>query len=239
MSDHGMDNTLHKVMPEPSLRMIISGPSGSGKGILLSELLLKHYRHKFAKIYYFSASALLDDNLKPIQKYCEKHLGQGENDPCMYDTWDEGVIEGILERQMAVCAHVKKRGSKQKFHIAIICDDFADDRKVVRSGLLEKIFCKGRHANVSCFVLTQYYRLLSPVLRCQQNCLAVFRLRNIKDKTAILEENSAVVNSKVLEKMYDIATSKPFGFLLILLTETDPDKMFFSSLDSRLIPNVK
>ena len=67
----------------------------------------------------------------------------------------------------------------------------------------------------------------------------MFRLRNNKDNTAILEENSAVVNSKVLEKMYDMATSKPFGFLLILLTETDPNKMFFSSLDSRLIPNVK
>lgn len=225
------------VMPEPSLRMIIAGPSGSGKGILTSDLLLNHYRHKFAKIYYFSASALLDDNLKPIQKYAEKYLGQGEKDPALYDKWDEEVIENILARQIAVCDHVKKRGSKKKFHICIVCDDFADDRKVVRSGLIEKIFCKGRHANVSCFVLTQYYRLLSPVLRCQQNVLAVFRLRNIKDKQAIIEENSAIVDQRTLNKMYDIATGKPFGFLLILLTETDPHKMFFSSFESKLIPN--
>jgi acid stress-induced BolA-like protein IbaG/YrbA len=237
MSDHGMDETLHNVMPEPSLRMIIAGPTGAGKGRLVSELLLKHYRGAFSKIYYFSASALLDDNLKPIRKYCEKYLGQGEKDPCLYDSWDEAVIENILARQMAVCAHVKKRGSKRKFHIAIICDDFADDRKVVRSGLIEKIFCKGRHANVSCFVLTQYYRLLSPVLRCQQNVLAVFRLRNLKDKQAIIEENSAIVDQKVLNRMYDMATGKPWGFLLIMLTETDPNKMFYSSLNARLIPS--
>ncbi len=40
-----------------ALRMIISGPSGSGKGILVSQILLKHYRGKFEKIYYFQHQA--------------------------------------------------------------------------------------------------------------------------------------------------------------------------------------
>ena len=240
MSDHGMDNTLHRVMPELPIRMIVAGPSGAGKGVLVSDLLMKHYRHRFSKIYYFSASALLDDNLKPLQKYCQEHLGQDpDKDPCLYDTWDEEVLENILERQTSVCDHVKKRGSKRKFHIALVCDDFSDQRKVVRGGILERLYIRGRHANISSFVLTQYYRLLSPTIRTNATLIAIFRLRNIKDRTAIIEESSAILDQRTLHKLYDMATSKPFGFLLILLTETDPSKMFFSSLDSRLIPNVK
>ena len=237
MSDHGMDNTLHQVMPEPSLRMIISGPSGSGKGILTSEILLNHYKGKFEKIYYFSASALVDDNLKPLRKYCEEHLNMDpEKDPCLYDTWDDSVVEKILDRQAAVTEYMKRKGSKKRYHIAVICDDFANERRVVRGGVLERLYLRGRHINCSTFVLTQYYRLLSPAIRTNATHLACFRMRNIKDRDAIIEENAAIIDKELLLQMYDKATSRPFGFLLILLTETDPNKTFYSSFDTRLIP---
>ena len=215
--------------------MVISGPSGSGKGILTSKLLLETFRGKFAKIYYFSASSTLDVNLAPIQRYCEEHLGQGKDDPVLHDSWDEEVIENIIERQMKVCDLVKKRGSKRKFHICIVCDDFATERRVVRGGTLERLFLRGRHFSASCVVLTQYYRLLSPSIRTNATALAIFRLRSGADKEAIMSENNAIVKRKTLEELYDIATSKPFGFLLILLSESDPKKMFFSGLDTRLI----
>ena len=222
-------------MLELPLRMVVSGPSGSGKGILTSKLLLETFRGKFSKIYYFSASSTLDINLGPLQKYCEEHLGQGEKDPCLYDSWDEEVLEGILERQKKVCDLVKKRGSKRKFHICIVCDDFATERRVVRGGTLERLFLRGRHFNASCLVLTQYYRLLSPSIRTNATALALFKLRSGADYQAIMSENSAIVKRKILEELYDIATSKPFGFLLILLAESDPSKMFFSGLDTRLV----
>jgi len=224
------------VLPEPPLRMIISGPSGSGKGILTSEILLKHHRDKYEKIYYFSASALVDDNLKPLQRYCEEHLGQGSKDPCLYDKWDDEVIENILERQSAVVEYTKQKKIRKKFHIAVICDDFANERRVVRGGVLERLYLRGRHICVSVFVLTQYYRLLSPAIRTNATCLAVFRMRNVKDLDAILEENSALVDKDRLKKMYERAVAKPFGFFLILLAERDVAKMFYSGLHTRLVP---
>ena len=225
------------VLPAPPLRMIISGPSGSGKGILASEILLKHHRGKYEKIYYFSASALVDDNLKPLQKYCEEHLGQdSKKDPCLYDHWDEAVLDKILGRQTAVVDYMKRKKSKKKFYIAVVCDDFANERRVVRGGVLERLYLRGRHINVSVFVLTQYYRLLSPAIRTNATCLACFRMRNVKDLEAILEENSALVHKDKLKIMYEKAVSKPFGFLLILLTERDVEKMFYSSFNARLVP---
>ena len=118
----------------------------------------------------------------------------------------------------------------------MICDDFANERRVVRGGLLERLYLRGRHINVSCFVLTQYYRLLSPAIRTNATCLAVFRMRNIKDLEAILEENSALVNKDKLKIMYEKAVSKPFGFLFLKLSETDVNQIFYGSFDTHLIP---
>ena len=217
-------------------RMIISGPSGSGKGILTSEILLKHMRGKFKKIYYFSASALHDGNLKPLEEYCEKHLGQGKKDPCLYNEWDDAVVQRILDRQSAVVEMLKQKGDKRKMHIALVVDDFANERRVVRGGILEKLFLMGRHIFVSTYVLTQYYRLLSPALRTNAVLLACFKMRNIKDLEAILEENSAIIPKDQLKEMYVRATSKPFGFLLLRLSESDPARTAYGSFETRLIP---
>ena len=224
---------------ELPLRMIISGPSGSGKGILTSKLLLDTFRGKFSKLYYFSASASLDMNLKPIKDYAEKHLGQGENDPALYDEWDEAVLGNILTRQQKVCDFVRKQGSSKKFHICIICDDFATERRVVRGGSLEKLFLRGRHYFASVIVLTQFYRLTSPSIRSNAIVAVFFKFRSGADKEAVMSENSAIVPRRTLEALFEKATSRPFGFLMILLTETDPAKMFFSGLDTRIIPNAK
>ena len=107
---------------------------------------------------------------------------------------------------------------------------------MVRGGVLERLYLRGRHINCSTFVLTQYYRLLSPAIRTNATQLCVFRMRNIKDRDAIIEENAAILDKERLLEMYNKATSKPFGFLLILLTETDPNKTFYGSFDTRLIP---
>ena len=225
------------IMGPLPLRMVISGPSGSGKGILTSEILLKHYRGKFEKIYYFSATALHDDNLKPLQKYCEEHLGQDpKKDPCLYDTWDDAVVQGILERQSAVVQYMKRKGSKRKMHICVVCDDFANEAKVVRGGTLVKLYLAGRHINCSTFVLTQYYRLLAPSIRSNATLMATFRCRSLKDRDALIEENAAIVDRQRLLEIYNKATSRPFGFLLILLTQSDPAKTFYGNFDTRLVP---
>ena len=227
---------MSEVLGPPPHRMIISGPSGSGKGILTSEILLKHMRGKFKKIYYFSASALHDGNLKPLEEYCEKQLGQGKKDQCLYNVWDDSVVQHIIDRQSAVVDYMKQKGDKRKFHIAIICDDFANERRVVRGGILEKLFLMGRHINVSSYVLTQYYRLLSPALRTNAVLLACFKMRNIKDLESILEENSAIIPKDQLREMYERATSKPYGFLLLKLAESDPARTAYGSFETRLVP---
>ena len=61
-------------LPKLSARIIISGPSSSGKGVLCANLLLnpKLYRGCFDKIYYASGSSKLDHSLKPIKNIANR-----------------------------------------------------------------------------------------------------------------------------------------------------------------------
>ena len=193
------------------------------------------YGGKLSKIYYFSASATVDSSLIPLRKYCEERLDQGEDDPCLYDTWDTAVLTGIIEKQKAVTEHLKHRG-KRLMSIALICDDFADQPSVVRKGILDTLFVRAsRHFNILTIVATQKYRLLSPVLRVNATALFVFRLRNRGDLSAIIEENSALLDQQTLMRFYHRATQDPYGFLFISLSAHEVDKMLVRSFLSRLV----
>ena len=232
-----------EVLPRLSTRMVISGPSGVGKGVLTMQLLLnqKFYRGCFDRIYYFSQSAKVDSNLKGLETYCKEELGQKE--PCLYDTFDEGFIRDHLEQQLAVTQYIKKQAEKKGkrtakgFQTCLVIDDFADMPSVMRKagGILNTLFIRGRHANVSVFVLTQKYRAISPEIRLNMNSLCFFRQRSKFDLDAFLEENSAIVSRQTLEAMYRTATSQDHGFLYLNLMERDANKMFFKGFASRLM----
>jgi hypothetical protein len=230
-----LKQSKNEVLPRLPVRAILAAPSGGGKGVLISRLLLEpeYYRGLFSRIYYFSQSAKVDHHLNPLKAYCEDELGQKE--PCVYDTFDEDFVTSLLERQLRVAQFLKENKSKRAFGIAIICDDFADDPQTVRKagGILSSLFSRGRHGNVSTIILTQTYRALSPMIRTNATMLAVFRLRNRQDLQAILDENSALLDRESLEKMYRRATEKDFGFLLIDLASRDLNHMFYSSFDTR------
>ena len=65
----------------------------------------------------------------------------------------------------------------------------------------------------------------------------MFRQRSVRDLISFLEENSAVVDKKTLEAMYNYATSKPYGFMMVDLMRP-VDQMFHANLDKRMIPQV-
>ena len=227
-----------EILPRLSSRICVAGPSGVGKGVLVMQLLTnpEFYRGCFERIYYFSQSAKVDSNLLGLKAYCEKELGQTEE--CLFSEFDEGFLRELLNRQLKITQHLKAKGAKKAMGVCIVIDDFIDMPSVVRkaNGVLSSIAIRGRHGNVTCFYMTQKYRALGTEIRTNFNALMFFRQRSRFDLEAFLEENSAIIPKEQLYQMYVKATNKDHGFLFCDLMQSNPDRMFYSSFNARLIP---
>ena len=79
--------------------------------------------------------------------------------------------------------------------------------------------------------------MLSTALRTQATSLFVFRQRSVRDLLSFLDEYSALVDKKTLETMYNYATSKPYGFMMVDLMRL-VEQMFHANLDKRMIPQA-
>ena len=193
------------------VRSVILGPSGSGKGILLQNMILDIYKNCFERIYIFSPSIHVDHTWEPVKEYIKKTMPSKDDEPeCYYDHYDPESLEKIIDTQKKIIEFQKqKKETKRLFQILIIIDDFADDASFSRqSKLLHALFTRGRHSQISTIVATQKFTALHPIIRVNASELFVFRLRNYSDLQTFLDEVSALVDKKALLEMYDLATDE-------------------------------
>ena len=220
------------------VRSILLGPSHSGKGVLLQNMILDIYKNCFERIYIFSPSIHVDHTWEPVKEYIKKTMPSKDDEPeCYYDHYDPESLEKIIDTQKKIIEFQKqKKAAKRLFQILIIIDDFADDASFSRqSKLLHALFTRGRHSQISTIVATQKFTALHPIIRVNASELFVFRLRNYSDLQTFLDEVSALVDKKALLEMYNLATDEAFSFLYVRLTEKNKDKMFMIKFNQYLV----
>jgi len=219
-------------------RAILLGPSGSGKGVLLSNMILEIYKDCFEKIFIWSPSIVIDKTWDSVKKYMRNELNQdNKSEKCFFDEYIESELEEVIDIQYKIIEYMKDNKMKNLFQILIIIDDFAEDKSFMRnSKLLHSLFTRGRHLGISTIVSTQVLKLLSPIIRKNVTDLYVFRLRNYSDYESLSEELSALLDKKSFNEMYNKAISQPYGFLYINLMSKDINNMFYASLRYILIP---
>ena len=95
----------------------------------------------------------------------------------------------------------------------MVFDDMADDKRTMGCNLIKEMMLRGRHSMISTILSTQKMRAIDSACRLQFTALAQFAVRSMKDWEVIKEEFTASIDPKILQKMYEIATSDEFGFL--------------------------
>jgi len=119
----------------------------------------------------------------------------------------------------------------------IILDDLLGSDAFTRKtkSVLTNAMIKNRHMGVNFAVLVQSIRAVPKTIR--MNC-SIFQLAAFKNKKIILsdiyEEVSNVIGIDEFEMLYDHATAKKYGSLII---DTTNEKRFLSNLDSELFIN--
>lgn len=230
--DYIHKQSIHQHVPRVPLRLILLAPSGSGKTVLISNLILNIYRGAFERIFVFSPSIDVDSAWIEVKKYQadKMNVQENEKEQLYFDSYDPDDLENIIDTQHKVTKHVKASGKKKLFSILIIVDDFADDPKFTRqSKLLHSLFCRGRHNSISTIVSTQKFNALSPIIRVNASALIVFRLRNQKELEAFVEEVAGLVTKKELLEIYKYATKDEFSFLYINLLAKTINNMFYKT----------
>jgi hypothetical protein len=226
----------YDVVGKLPLRDIILGPSGSGKGVLLSNMILDIYKGCFDRIFRFSPSIDVDKTWIPVKEYIEKSQKiDPKKESIYFDHYDPEALDKIISTQHKVAEHMKTKGFTKIYQILIIVDDFADDPVFSRSSkLLHALFTRGRHSFISTIVSTQKYRAISNIIRVNATNLYVFRLRNGGDLEALLEELNALTDKKTILQLYNMATAEPFSFLFIKLNATKLKDMFYINYSQKL-----
>jgi hypothetical protein len=120
-----------------------------------------------------------------------------------------------------------------KVHILILDDLLGSDAFTKKTkSVLTNAMIKNRHLGVVFCLLVQSIKAVPKNIRL--NC-SVFQLAAFKNKKVILddiyEEVSNVIGIDQFEELYDHATNKPYGSLII---DTTNGKRFLSNLDSEL-----
>jgi hypothetical protein len=237
LKDFTCKQSKHPVMPKLPLRGVILAPSGSGKTVLLSNLILKMYRGCFERIYVFSPSVNVDQTWEAVKKYQEDVMKVKESDDekLYFDHYNPEELEHIIDTQHKVILHMKKQKHSHLFSVLVIVDDFADDPTFSRhSKLLHSLFTRGRHNSISTIVSSQKFNAVAPIIRVNATFLVVYKLRNTKDLETFLEEISGMIGRKELIELYQMATKDPYSFLYINLVAPKLNDTFFITFSKKI-----
>ena len=89
-------------VPRLPARLVVAGPSGSGKAQLLQALILDFWKTKagkscFERIYIFSPSVNVDPAWLPVKSFSKKQLHVDESEePCFFDSYDHEALAHII-----------------------------------------------------------------------------------------------------------------------------------------------
>jgi hypothetical protein len=200
-------NMTNGNIPLHPFRLLNSGSSGSGKSMLVLNLLQRRNFMKgfFDEIFLISPTAR-GDQIQSLLNLDEDHI-------C--DTLDDVGIDFltyIFNRQNDI---VEQMGYLQSPKILILFDDVISSPKFLNSGIFKRCFIQGRHINMSSIVNTQKYHAIPRTMRL--NCTDITFFPSSSSEVDRIAEEYCPPRRTVSEfkKVVQFATNEPYCFLYI------------------------
>lgn len=202
-------DTLDKRVFGKNSFSIIYGARFTGKSILLSNLIEKFYLGKNG----FKSVLILTPSLADKAWNNIRH----HRKVTIFNKCNNDLLTDLLHEQEQL---VLKKGSSQS--ILCVIDDFATQGKCLKA--LEELAVRGRHANITVIMTSQYSRLLSPAIRQNATDVVLFKLSDFELKNLAEEGLRSMVPVEEFIDWVKKHTQKPRDFVYINLR--DPNRVF-------------
>lgn len=190
---------------------LIVGRSGSGKSVLLQNLLKNCYKDVFHLKVLISPTAKTDD--------VQKEMGAD----IVISSLDEAVrfLQGIMEVQER---YIKQIGADKSPLIALLLDDIMGETKFLNSSQFTACFTRSRHFNMTVFCLTQKFTGIPKRCRVQANNLIFFKGQDTEIQGVAEDFCPTNMSKKEFMKIIKWATSDPHSFLYINMHSKEEDR---------------
>ena len=193
-------------IPRINTSTILSGRSGSGKSLLLVNLLTRKEMlgDAFDAIYLISPTGESDDIQKKLALPAEQ----------VFTDVMEGIdfIEKVLNANRTI---IEQKGADKAPKLCVVYDDCIADKKLLNHPMFIKSFIACRHYNASTFICTQSYTAVPR--RCRLQCSNIILFGCSQDELSILADTytPARYTKKEFMELASFAMKEKFSFLYI------------------------
>lgn len=197
-------------------RLLIVGKSFlSGKSTVILNLLLreKFFKNDFKGENIFIISNNAMDNKMRILK-TEKDV-----DPHNFMEFSESNLEAVYEEVEERALEAISEGKKPPNSLIVIDDvAFSGGLKEKMNGTLSRIFCNGRHINLSVIVTAQKHSQLSTTMRANASGAILFS-NSMNEVEAMAQDFNYLDSKKEFVKLFRETTKKRNSFLVVNFSE--------------------
>ena len=193
------------VLMKHPFRCYIVGASGSGKTNLMLNLLTRDgfYKNWFDRVFVISPTALsLDESYKALEKNT-KYKNQKD---LLFLPCEVEALQAILD--------VQEQEEKAKKTLVIL-DDIVSHGAFVRSNELLQFAVMSRHYNISLFILSQAFHLITKSVRLNMSSIVYFRGADIETETLCEQYTPGGFKKKQFKALVEQATEDAYSFLYI------------------------
>ena len=134
----------YAVAPKVPFRSTITGPSGSGKSVLLTNMIMDIYKGVFSRVYIWSPSINVDSIWLPVKKYIKEEMKvDTDKEQVLFEDFHSEDLMKVIETQHRITEYSKNHKFKKLYSILIVLDDIADDPRIARySKILNSLYVR-------------------------------------------------------------------------------------------------
>jgi len=196
------------VIPKLNTSTVIVGKSGSGKTVLLANLITdpKFYGggKYFDKIFLISPTGCSDDVQKSLKI-----------PPSLIFTNLKEAVQALKKIEEYQEKQIQEKGAANAPKFCVICDDCIGDNKFMASTEFINLFIKARHYNITVFFLSQHFKRLPKICRLQASHLYFFAISNTEAEALAEEFAPPGMAKKSFMRLIDDVLNEPYQFLSI------------------------